>query len=145
MQPNQIMMAEYGMEGCELNYLPILPKASIYVPKVMGKPVMDSNTVSETFIHMFLFWSVWCFEILSSQSTLSVMAEYGRKGCIESSSHWAQSLRICPKGNRASSKTQSSEGRWILCLTAWLLWTEYATGDEKMTTETGQPFRFTSQ
>ena len=23
-----------------LNYLPIVPKASIYVPKVMGKPVM---------------------------------------------------------------------------------------------------------
>ena len=38
-----------------LNYLPIVPKASIYVPKVMRKPVMGGNTVSETFTHMFLF------------------------------------------------------------------------------------------
>ena len=30
-----------------LNYLPIVPKASIYVPKVMHKPVMGGNTVSE--------------------------------------------------------------------------------------------------
>ena len=37
-----------------LNYLPIVPKASIYVPKVMHKPVMGGNTVSETFTHMFL-------------------------------------------------------------------------------------------
>ena len=37
-----------------LNYLPIVPKASIYVPKVMRKPVMGGNTVSETFTHMFL-------------------------------------------------------------------------------------------
>ena len=37
-----------------LNYLPIVPKASIYVPKVMLKPVMGGNTVSETFTHMFL-------------------------------------------------------------------------------------------
>ena len=36
-----------------LNYLPIVPKASIYVPKVMHKPVMGGNTVSETFTHMF--------------------------------------------------------------------------------------------
>ena len=36
-----------------LNYLPIVPKASIYVPKVMRKPVMGGNTVSETFTHMF--------------------------------------------------------------------------------------------
>ena len=41
-----------------LNYLPIVPKASIYVPKVMCKPVMGGNTVSETFTHMFLFKSV---------------------------------------------------------------------------------------
>ena len=40
-----------------LNYLPIVPKASIYVPKVMHKPVMGGNTVSETFMHMFLFRS----------------------------------------------------------------------------------------
>ena len=40
-----------------LNYLPIVPKASIYVPKVMLKPGMGGNTVSETFTHMFLFRS----------------------------------------------------------------------------------------
>ena len=34
--------------------LPIVPKASIYVPKVMHKPVMGGNTMSETFTHMFL-------------------------------------------------------------------------------------------
>ena len=32
-----------------LNYLLIVPKASIYVPKVMHIPVMGGNTVSETF------------------------------------------------------------------------------------------------
>ena len=32
-----------------LNYLPIVPKAFVYVPKVMRKPVMGGNTVSETF------------------------------------------------------------------------------------------------
>ena len=32
-----------------LNYLPIVPKASIYVPKVMDKPVMGGNTVSKNF------------------------------------------------------------------------------------------------
>ena len=37
-----------------LNYLPIVPKASIYVPKVMGKPVMGGNTISENFTNMFL-------------------------------------------------------------------------------------------
>ena len=41
-----------------LNYLPIVPKASIYVPKVMCKPVMGGITMSETFTHMFLFGSV---------------------------------------------------------------------------------------
>ena len=40
-----------------LNYLPIVPKASIYVPNVMHKPVMGGNTMSETFTHMFLFRS----------------------------------------------------------------------------------------
>ena len=34
-----------------LNYLPIVPKASIYVPKVMLKPVMGGNTMSETSMH----------------------------------------------------------------------------------------------
>ena len=45
-----------------LNYLPIVPKASIYVPNVMPKPVMGDNTVSETFTHMFLFPSAQSFE-----------------------------------------------------------------------------------
>ena len=27
------------------------------------------------------------------------MTEYGREGCVELSSHCAQSLHICPKGN----------------------------------------------
>ena len=45
-----------------LNYLPIVPKASIYVPKVMCKPVMGGNTMSETFTHMFLFQSASSFE-----------------------------------------------------------------------------------
>ena len=49
-------MAEYGMGGKGvLNYLPNVSKASIYVPKVMHKAVIGSNTVSETFTHMFLF------------------------------------------------------------------------------------------
>ena len=37
-----------------LNYLPIVPKASIYVPRVMHKPVMGGNTVSETVTHVSL-------------------------------------------------------------------------------------------
>ena len=41
-----------------LNSLPIVPKAFVYVIKVMRKPVMGGNTVSETFTHMFLFRSV---------------------------------------------------------------------------------------
>ena len=41
-----------------LNYLPIVPKAFIYVIKVMHKPVMGGNTMSETFTHMFLFQRV---------------------------------------------------------------------------------------
>ena len=44
-----------------LNYLPIVPKAFVYVPKVMHKPVMGGNTVSETFTHMFFFGSVQSF------------------------------------------------------------------------------------
>ena len=50
-------MAEYGRGKDALHYLPIVPKASIYVPKVMHKPVMGGNIVSETFMHMFLFQS----------------------------------------------------------------------------------------
>ena len=77
-----------------LNYLPIVPKASIYVPKVMHKPVMGGNTVSETFTHMFLFRSESSFENCPRRSIWSVMAEYGREGCVELSSHCAQSLHI---------------------------------------------------
>ena len=50
-------MAEYGSGKGALNYLPIVPKASIYVLNVMHKPVMGGNTVSETFAHMFPFRS----------------------------------------------------------------------------------------
>ena len=63
-----------------LNDLPIVPKASIYAPKVRGKPVMDGNTVSETFTHMFLFQSGSSFENWSRQPNRSFMAEYGREG-----------------------------------------------------------------
>ena len=73
-----------------LNYLPIVPKASIYVPKVMANLVMGGNTVSETFTHMFLFRSASNFEKWPRQPNRSVMAEYGREGCIELSSY-------CPK------------------------------------------------
>ena len=45
-----------GRKGA-LNYLPIVPKAIVYVPKVMCKAVMGGNTVSETFTHMFLYQS----------------------------------------------------------------------------------------
>ena len=86
-----------------LNYLPIVPKASIYVPKVMRKPVMGGNTVSETFTHMFLFQSASSFENWPRQPNWSVMAEYGREGYVELSSHCAQSLHICPKGNAQTS------------------------------------------
>ena len=38
-----------------LYYLTIVPKASIYVPKVMRKPVMGGNTVSKDFhVHVSL-------------------------------------------------------------------------------------------
>ena len=53
-----------------LNYLPIVPKASIYVPKVMFKPVMGGNTVSETFTHMFLFQSAQSFKKLTQTVNL---------------------------------------------------------------------------
>ena len=41
-----------------LNYLPIVPKASIYVLKIMCNSVMGGNTVYETFTPMFLSQSV---------------------------------------------------------------------------------------
>ena len=66
-----------------LIYLPIVPKASIYVPKVMRKPVMGGNTVSETYTHMFPFQSARKFENWPRQPNWSVMAEYGRgKGVL---------------------------------------------------------------
>ena len=55
-----------------LNHLPIVPKASIYVPKVMRKPVMGGNTVSETFTHMFLFRSARSFENLKLTQTVNL-------------------------------------------------------------------------
>ena len=96
------MMAEYGREGV-LSYLPIVPKASIYIPKVMRKPVMGVNTMSETFTPMFLSRSVWSFKIWPRQSIWSMMAEYGGEGCVELSSQCAQSLHIYPKGNAQTS------------------------------------------
>ena len=95
-------MAEYGRGKGALNYLPIIVSSQslhIYVPKVMPKPVMGGNTVSETFTHAFLFPSGSNLKKLPRQSNRSVMAEYGREGCVELSSHCAQSLHICPKGN----------------------------------------------
>ena len=46
-------MLSMGGKGA-LNSLPIVPKASIYVPKVMLKPVMGGNTMSETSMHIVL-------------------------------------------------------------------------------------------
>jgi hypothetical protein len=40
-----------GKGAGAFNYLPIVPKAFVYVPKVMRKPVMGGNTVTETFTH----------------------------------------------------------------------------------------------
>jgi hypothetical protein len=89
-----------------LNYLPIVPKASIYVPKVMCKPVMGGNTMSKTFTHMLPFRSASNLEKWPRKPNRSVMAEYGREGCVELSSHHAQSLHICPKGNVQTSYGQ---------------------------------------
>ena len=52
---------------------------------------------------MFLFQSVWSFKNWPRQPIWSVMTEYGREGCVELSSHCAQSLHICPKGNAQTS------------------------------------------
>ena len=68
------------------------------------KPVMGGNTVSETFMHIFHSQSV-C-EVSKTgpdQSIWSMMAEYGREWWVEFSSHCAQSLHICPKGNAQTS------------------------------------------
>ena len=46
-----------------LNYLPIVPKASIYVPNIIRFiQLWASNTVYETFAHMFLFQNAQSFE-----------------------------------------------------------------------------------
>ena len=68
-------MMAYSMGGKGvLNYLPIVPKASIYVPKVMRKPVMGGNTVSATFTHIFLLRSARSCENWPRQSICRVMA-----------------------------------------------------------------------
>ena len=59
-----------------LNSLPIVPKAFVYVIKVMRKLVMGGNTVSETFTHMFLFRSVRSFENWPRQPIWRVTAEF---------------------------------------------------------------------
>ena len=51
------MAMSMGGKGV-LNYLPIVPKASIYVPTVMYKLVMGGNTVFKTVMPMFLSRSV---------------------------------------------------------------------------------------
>ena len=99
-----------------LYYLPIVPKASIYVPKVMPKPVMGGNTVCETFTHMFLFQSASNFEKWPRQPNRSVMAEYmGGKGTLnylpivpKASIYVPKVMRNpvmdgCPKGNAQTS------------------------------------------
>ena len=88
-----------------LNYLPIVPKASIYVPKVMYTPAIGGNTVSERDFHshVSLPKCVKFQKLAHRQPIWSVMAEYGREGCVELSSHCAQSLHICPKGNAQTS------------------------------------------
>ena len=78
-----------------LNYLPIVPKASIYVPKVMRKPVMGGNTVSETFTHMFLFRSAQSFKNWPRQPNQSVMAEYGREGYVELKAPHGSQIQRC--------------------------------------------------
>ena len=97
------MTAEYGRGKGALNSLPIVPKAFVYVIKVMRKPVMGGNTVSEIFTHMFHFRSASSFENWPRQPIWSVMAKYGREGYVELSSHCAQSLHICPKSNAQTS------------------------------------------
>ena len=70
----------------------------------MCKPVMGGNTVSETLAHMVLFRSGSNFKKWPMQPVWSVMAEYWREWCFpELSSHCAQSLHICPKGNAQTS------------------------------------------
>ena len=78
------------------HYLPIVPKASIYVPKVMRKPVMGGNTVSETFT--YTCFSSEVREVLKTgpdQSNRSIMAEYGREGCAALSSHHLKGDKHC--------------------------------------------------
>ena len=88
-----------------LDYLPIVPKVSLYVPKVMHKPVMGDNTMYER-LSRTCFSSEGgeeCQNLAPQIANLDMMAEYGREGCVELSSHCAQSLHICPKGNAQTS------------------------------------------
>ena len=71
-----MMAVESGREGC-VNYLPIVPTASIYVPKVMHKPVMGGITMSETFTHMFLFGSARSFENWQLAKTVNLVRDGG--------------------------------------------------------------------
>ena len=50
-------------------------------------------------VQKLFFRSASNFKKWPRQPNQSVMAEYGREGCVELSSHCAQSLHICPKGN----------------------------------------------
>ena len=66
-----------------LNYLPIVPKASIYVPKVIiPKSVMGGNTVPETFTSNFLSWSVWSFKNWPDSHFGAWWLSMGGKGVI---------------------------------------------------------------
>ena len=77
-----------------------MPKAFVYVPKVMRKPVMGSNTVSQTFRHTCFTSEVREVSKTGPDSQFwRVTAGYGREECVEFSSHCAQSFHICPKGN----------------------------------------------
>ena len=52
-----------------LNYLPIVPKASIYVPKVMHKPVMGGNTACLSHSHTHVSLPKWVkFQIVAQQA-----------------------------------------------------------------------------
>ena len=56
-----------------LNYLPIVPKAFVYVPKVIRKPVMGGNTVSETFTHIHVSLPKWVkFQKLAQAANLEL-------------------------------------------------------------------------
>ena len=86
-----------------LNYLPIVPKASIYVPKVMHNQLWVVTPCLRLSCTYFILEVCEVSKTGPDQSILSMMAEYGREGCIELSSNCVQSLHICPKGNAQTS------------------------------------------